>query len=301
MARAKGTSAVEADTLASDWKIARQFLGTYSESTRNHYAMVIDQWFSWCAGRGFLPSAVTRVDIEEWARELEEVGGLMASTIAGKLTVLSQMYKFAVRAGYMKGSPAQYVTRPIVPSGSSTSRLTHQEVQSLLKVAKESDMQDHAVVCLLLLNGLGVSELCSLNIEDVGEDDGFRTIEVMRTKSHERETLALAPRTSLAVEQTTYGRTSGPLFMLRGDKPIDRRGVDRIVKRLAKKAGIDKRISPQALRHTYVNLALDAGVSVRSIRQSIGTKHDRSIKYHDANRRNLAQDPTHMVSAFVEA
>src|SRR5437764_14892084 len=116
----------------------------------------------------------------------------------------------------------------------------------------------------------------------------------MREKSHEPAVVPLAPRTSWAVEQCLYGRKSGPLFMLRGEVAMDRRGVDRIVKRLAKQAGITKRVSPHSLRHTFITLALDAGVNIRNVQNSVGHADARMVAYYDRNKASLSQNAKHM-------
>jgi len=216
------------------------------------------------------------------------------------MTAVGQLSNYAVIDGYLPASPCQWIKRPSVPRQSTTNGLTRPELLRVLDLAKASTPQDHAIMCILGLNGLRVGELVAIQIEDVGRAGGYHTIEITREKSHEPAVIPLAPRTSWAVEQTMYGRKAGPLFMLRGELPMDRRGVDRIVKRLAKEAGITKRISPHSLRHTFITLALDAGVNVRNVRNSVGHSDDRMVAYYDRNRESLTLNATHMVSAFVE-
>lgn len=280
--------------------IAAGFLASYREPTRSHYGMVVDQWFQWCYGKGIAPMDAQRPHFELWMREMEEVKGLKPSTVNGKMVAVGQFYKYAVLDGYLPASPCQWVKRPPVPRMSTTNGLTRPELLKVLDLAKQSCPQDHAVMCILGLNGLRVGELCAIRIEDIGRAGGYHTITIVREKSNDGAVIPLAPRTSWAVEQTMWGRTSGPLFMQRGEVPMDRRGVDRIVKRLTKQAGITKRVSPHSLRHTFITLALDAGVSVRNVRNSVGHVDDRMVAYYDRNRESLTLNATHMVSAFVE-
>lgn len=280
--------------------VAAGFLASHKEPTRSHYAMVTRQWFAWCREQGIAPMDAQRPHIELWMREMEEVKGLKPSTVNGKMVAVGQFYKYAVMDGYLPSSPAQWVKRPSVPRQSTTNGLTRPELLKVLDLAKASGPQDHAIMCILGLNGLRVGELCAIQIEDLGREGGYHTVKVVREKSHEPAVIPLSPRTSWAVEQTMWGRKSGPLFMMHGEIPMDRRGVDRVVKRLAKKAGIDKRISPHSLRHTFITLALDAGVSVRNVRNSVGHADDRMVAYYDRNRESLTLNATHMVSAFVE-
>lgn len=171
----------------------------------------------------------------------------------------------------------------------------------MLELAKQSSAQDHAIMCVLGYNGLRVGELCAIQVDDIGMMGGYLTIKLVREKSHEVAVVPLAPVTSQAVQKVMYGRTSGPLFRLRGEVPMDRRGVDRIVKRLCKKAGITKRVSPHSLRHTFITLSLDAGAAVRDVQNSVGHADMRMVSYYDRNKTSLARNSTHLVSAWVEA
>ena len=63
-------------------------------------------------------------------------------------------------------------------------------------------------------------------------------------------------------------RVEGPILLNRdGDRRLDRHAATRIVKRLARRAGIDKSISPHSLRHSFITAALDAGVALRDVSQ----------------------------------
>jgi integrase/recombinase XerD len=60
-------------------------------------------------------------------------------------------------------------------------------------------------------------------------------------------------------------RISGPIFLGANGARMDRYAADRTVKRLARRAGISKRISPHSLRHSFITAALDAGVPLRDV------------------------------------
>lgn len=280
--------------------IVAGFLASYREPTRGHYAMVLKQWLAWCHAQGFDATQAKRAHIELWARHLEEERGLMLSTVAGKLTAVCGLYKYAHMDGYLPENPARWVKRPIVSQISTTEGLTRSELLAILDLAQHTDPQDHAIVCILGLNGLRVGELCSLRVENVRRQGSYNSLTFKREKNPDLAVVPLSPRTSHAVEQITHGRHSGPLFMLRGEKPIDRRGVDRIVKRLARNVGITKRMHPHCFRHTFITLALDAGVSERNIQNSVGHRDPRQVTRYDRNRDDLSRNATHMVSAYVE-
>jgi integrase/recombinase XerD len=286
--------------------VALGFLARYRNPTRDGYAMSIRQWFQFCYDHQVEPMKAQRADIEMWIRKLDEIDGLKNSTMAGKLNAVCGMYRFAVRDGYLPASPAEYVRRPTVPRYSTTQGMTRSELLRVLDLAKASGPRDHALACILGLNGLRIGEVCSLNVQDVGRSGGYHTVKFVREKSNRQEAeIPLSPRTSHAVEQCMWGRTNGPLFLMRGlngaePQRIDRRAADRVVKRLVKAAGITKRITPHSFRHTFVTLSLDAGVSVRDVQNSCGHADPRMVAFYDRNKDSLPRHATHFVSAFVE-
>ena len=287
--------------LTPDEIVAARFLSRYREPTRSGYAMSLRAWFKWCREKGLQPMLVERAHIELWARELEEVRGNKMSTICGKLNAVCGMYKYAQRDRFLEHNPAEWVERPTVPRYSSTESLSRSEMLALLDLGQQSGPRDHALVCILGLNGLRVGEAVSLDIEDLGMRQSYRTIKFKREKkSGEVAEMPLSPRTSHAIDQAIYGRTSGPIFLIRGQIRMDRRGADRVVKRLCKDAGITKRITPHSFRHSFITLSLDAGVSQRDIQNSVGHADPRMIAYYDRNKNSLPRHATHYVSAYIE-
>jgi integrase/recombinase XerD len=257
------------------------FIARYSNAkSREHATMIIDQWYGYCFEHGLDPVDARRAHIEVWLRHLETERGLMASTVAGKLSAVRGLYKFALMDGYITEDPARWVQSPKVPTESSTEGLNRTEGFSLMEAAALSDPLDHAVICVLLLNGLRVGEMCSLQIEDITREGGYVVLNFWREKNVKKAHVPLMPRTSHAVDLILNGRTTGPLFLLRNEKPMDRRGADRIVKRIAKQAGITKRMHPHVLRHSFITNSMKAGASLRDVMNSVGHSSPRTTMVH---------------------
>jgi site-specific recombinase XerD len=165
-------------------------------STANRHArttrMIIEQWYRWCERNHLQPMQAQRVHFELWMRELDEVDHLKPSTINGKIGCVSQLYRHAVIDGYLPGSPCQWIKRPSVPRKSTTNGLTRPEFLAVLDLARDTSVQDHAICCILGLNGLRVGELCAIRIEDIGRDAGYHTIKIVRLKSREEAVIPLA-------------------------------------------------------------------------------------------------------------
>lgn len=147
---------------------ALAFLARYRvEQTRAAYTISLRQWFEWCEGHAIDPLEATRAQIEVFARELEVTGRTLA-TVASKLNALAGFYRYAVIDGILERDPMVNVRRPRVERISSTQGLTRTEFADVLRTVEAMTPRDHALVCLLGLNGLRVSEACSLSIDDLG-------------------------------------------------------------------------------------------------------------------------------------
>jgi integrase/recombinase XerD len=158
--------------------------------------------------------------------------------------------------------------------------------------------REHALVCLLALNGLRVSEVCGADIDDLGHERGHAVLAVTR-KRGKKALAALAPRTTVAVAAAIGDRLEGPLLLDQAGARLDRHDAARIIRRLAHAVGNTKRISPHSLRHSFVTLALDAGVTLRDVQDAAGHADPRTTRRYDHARNNLDRHPTYRLAAFL--
>jgi integrase len=151
----------------------------------------------------------------------------------------------------------------------------------------------------LALNGLRISEALGADINDLDQNRGHRTLFVRR-KGGKTATIPLAPRTARALDLYIDERVDGPIFMNHDmTKRLDRHAATRIVERLAKAAGIDKRISPHSLRHSFITAALDAGVPLRDVQEAASHADPRTTMRYDRGRGSLDRHATYIVATFV--
>jgi integrase/recombinase XerD len=122
------------------------------------------------------------------------------------------------------------------------------------------------LVSLLALSGLRVSEALGADIDALGLERGHRTLTVSR-KGGKVVTMPLAPRVARVLDLAIGERIEGPIFMDGAGGRLDRHAAGRIVGRVARQAGITKRVGPHTLRHAFITAALDAGVPLRDVQQ----------------------------------
>lgn len=275
------------------------FLARYRvPHTRYVYGIALRQWFEFCDTHFVDPLAAQRAHIEIWARLLEENGNQL-STVAGKLNALAGFYRYTFADGLIDRDPMVHVRRPQIQRESTTNGLTRTELADMLNLAESTSHQDNALLCVLGLNGLRVSEATGIDLEHFGRHRGQTTVQILR-KGNKRQIVPFAYRTAWAVEQLIGDRTIGPLFLTREGNRLDRKAAGRIVKRIALACGITRRIHPHSLRHTFVTLARDAGVSDRDIIASTGHSDGRMVEYYDRGRDKIERNATNAVASFVE-
>jgi len=225
------------------------FIASYSsEATRRTYTTQLRLWMGWCADHHLDPLVdIRRPHVELYARELE-ARGLAAATVALKLVVLTGFYRYCVEEQLLEHSPAVHVRRPKVSQESTRIGLDRNELGAFLVQAGLSGGNDHVLACLLGLNALRVSEACGADLDDLAVANGHRTVRIIG-KGGQPALIPLAPRTARAIDAAVGERTEGPLMARHDGTRLDRHAAGRIVRRLAKRAGITKPISPHSLRH----------------------------------------------------
>ena len=143
------------------------FLAGYRGLTREAYALDLRQFTTWCRARSLNLFAVRRADIESFARQLEARGRARA-TVTRRLCTIAGFYRYAVEEELLEHSPAAHVRRPRVDYQSHAVALDRNEPGALLAAAGLGPPCEHALISLLALNGLRVSEATGADIEQLG-------------------------------------------------------------------------------------------------------------------------------------
>ncbi len=273
------------------------FLAGYSGLTRDAYALDLRQFLAWCTGHGTHLFGARRADIECFGRDLE-AKGRARSTVSRRLCTVAGFYRYAVEEELLEHSPAVHVRRPRVDYESHATALDRNEVGALLVAAGLGPAPEHALISLLALNGLRVSEATGANIEALGLERGHRTLTILR-KGGKVVTVPLAPRTARAIDLAIGERSEGPLFLGPDGERLDRHGAARIVGRVTRRAGIAKPVGPHTLRHAFITAALDAGVPLRDVQEAASHADPRTTMRYDRARVSLDRHATYVVAAFL--
>ena len=273
------------------------FLAGYGGLTREAYMLDLRQYVAWCAERRIALFGARRADIEAFGRHLEAAGRARA-TISRRLCTIACFYRYAEQEDFIAKSPAVHVRRPKLDYESHATGLDRNEVGAMLVAAGLGGAQDHALLSLLALNGLRVSEATGANIEALGLERGHRTLTILR-KGGKIVIIPLAPRTARAIDLAVGERSEGALFLGGDGERLDRHAAARIVARIARKAGIAKRVGPHTLRHAFITAALDAGVPLRDVQEAASHADPRTTMRYDRARVSLDRHATYIVATFI--
>ena len=112
-------------------------------------------------------------------------------------------------------------------------------------------------------------------------------------------TVPLAPRTARAIDLAVGERCDGPIFVGTDGRRIDRHAAGRIVRRVARRAGIAKRVGPHTLRHAFITAALVAGVPLRDVQEAASHADPRTTMRYDRARVSLDRHATYIVATFL--
>lgn len=290
-----------------------------AEHTRAAYRRDVGGWLGWCRERDLDPLTATFVHVNAYARELESTldarSGRLPSpaTIARKLSGLSSWYGFLFKIDAVASNPVDGADRPrVARDHSATVGLAADEVDALIAAADAdygaARLRNLAVIAVLADLGLRVGELVALDVDDLGHERGHRSIRFVG-KGGARRRRALTPASAAALETYLLHRgategiptdqLTGPLFVTATGARLDRHAVFRLVRRLARAAGIPSwaNLSPHSLRHAFATTARAEGVPLEDVQDAMGHADPRTTRRYDRDRHNLDRDPSYAIWA----
>lgn len=212
-----------------------------------------------------------------WIREQRTAsGGAYAqSTVARTLVAVRGLHKFLVREGLATTDPTATIAGPRARR-SLPKALSQDEMRRLLAAPTGDEpvaLRDRAMLEVLYAAGLRITELVSLDIDDVDLTD--RTVRCTGKGGKDRIVPVGRPARA-AVEawlvrgRPAMGPTDPALFTNRRGGRLTRQGGWKIIKKHAHSAGLAAQVSPHTLRHSFATHFLDGGGDVRVVQELLG-------------------------------
>lgn len=203
--------------------------------------------------------------------------GLGARSRARHLVAIRGLYRFLHQEKILRHNPAKLIDLPKT-SLKLPHVLSRDEIERLLEAPdtnKPLGVRDVAMLELLYAAGLRVSELINLKLQDINLEAGFVRIfgkgskeRIVPIGMHAREKINHYLKTARPMR---LKQMSSPyLFIARAGKPMTRQGFWKLLRRYAILAGLNKKITPHSLRHSFASHLLEGGADLRAVQIMLG-------------------------------
>ncbi len=206
------------------------------------------------------------------------------ATTARKVASAKSFFKFMVDSGRMRENPAQNLPSPQVRKR-ALKFLSPSEYQKLLaeaaKLSTPEAKRDAVMLELLYATGLRISELVSLNIENIELERNCVRIDSKRQVPFDHR-LSLILRNFLRSDRLDllYDESEQALFLNRRGKRLTRQGFWQIIKGYASRAELTGKVTPQTLRHSFARRKLQNGVELSQLQRLLGHAYISSTRIY---------------------
>lgn len=279
-----------------------------SPNTVAAYISDVGKLITWCEEEQRDPVTLTLDDLETFSASLHDLG-IASSSHARILCGVRAFYQYLTIDGYVEQDPSELLESPIqdkhLPDVLSTEEVDM--IINAIDLSKWEGQRNRAIIEVLFSCGLRVSELVTLTLSNIYEEDGFvrilgkgnkeRLVPISGRALHELH-LWYMDRRQMKIKpgEEDY------VFLNRRGAHLTRTMIFIMIKQYAAQAGIRKTISPHTLRHSFATALLEGGASLRviqtllghesigtteiythidmsTLRQEIELHHPRNIKY----------------------
>jgi len=265
-----GTELVEAYLFALN---AERHLSGY---TMRNYRTDLQHLLDWLELRRVAPRAITRAVFREYLGNLAALGAARAS-VTRKVSTIHAFYRHLAHEGLLARDPLEGVSPPR-RERRLPSLLPQEQAVHFIEAAGGDDpasLRDRAILELLYGAGLRVSELAGLDVADLDRDDG--SVRVTGKGNKQRIAVYGRPASKALDRYLADGRPllarrdSTALFLNhRGGDRLSVRSIELLVRRYGARAGIDGRVYPHLLRHSFATHLLDGGADLRIVQELLG-------------------------------
>jgi len=244
-------------------------------NTLSSYLRDVRQFAQWAGEEQLSLTQANQEDVRRYAQHLENKGRSNA-TVVRSIASLKSFYTYLMSIRAVQVNPAKGFT-PSRAERKLPAILSSREVDLLLEQPDPSDAKgcrDKAMLELLYATGIRVSELISLDVQDLNLSAGFLRC---RGRSGERvvplykgAVRAMAAYINEVRPQLLEDPEETALFVNMNGERMSRQGFWKIVKCYQDKAGIHKDITPHTLRHSFAAHLLENGADLKSIQEMLG-------------------------------
>jgi integrase/recombinase XerD len=267
-----------------------------SDNTLQSYNRDITQFERYIEENQIDYTKVEEKQVKEYLEYLQEIGK-KTSTVSRNLASIRSFYQYLVRTKKVLQDPTNNIQAPKIEKR-VPSILTAKEVELLLDQPQDVDLKgirDKAMLEFAYATGMRVTEIISLNLEDVNFEEAYVSC---KTGNKQRNiplgTMSLKALKEYVDEARPYlikDDSIKSLFVNINGKRLTRQGFWKIVKYYKEQAHITKDITPHVLRHSFATHLLQNGADLKAIQTMLGHSDISStqvyMQFQDEGIKNI--------------
>jgi integrase/recombinase XerD len=261
-----------------------------SPNTVAAYRRDLARWRAFCVLKRVDPTAVRPKDVTDYLGRLRSgappsTTSYRPASVARMLVSVRSLYRWLVAEGRLDSDPTAKVGVPKRPRSLPTA-IPVEDVARLIELPPPDRLgrRDRAILETLYGAGVRISELVGLDVDDVDLDRGSvlvragkgsksRLLPLGRSARRAIRDYVSVARPELATKKSkggSGGRSAAALFLNARGGRLSRQGCWKILKGYARVAGLEERVSPHTLRHSFATHMLDAGADIRVVQELLG-------------------------------
>lgn len=238
-----------------------------SRKTTYNYELILSNF------SGFLRkpvSSITTMDIRMYLAMYGE--GKKASTVNTQISALKSFFSWLQNEEYIVKNPMSKIKQTKTPK-----RVRHPLTQKEIELLKQAciNVRESCIIEFFVSTGCRLSETVDVNIEDICWNE--RSLHVIGKGDKERK-VYFSTRAEILLGKYLKNRTdNNPSLFVTSKRPYSRlggRSIEREIKKIAKRAGLEKSIYPHIFRHTYASHNINSGMSLPVLQHLMG--HENS-------------------------
>ena len=261
-----------------DWLVVER---GRAANTIDAYRRDLEQYDAWLAQEGTDLDSATVSDIERFVAG-RAASGAAKSSVARQFSSIRMLHRFMVEEGFRRDDPAGLAEGVSKPAG-IPKPLSEDEVTALIASVsgdEPRDLRDRALLEFLYATGARVSEVCGLNLADLdmeaslvrlfGKGAKERVVPFGSVAHAAIEAWLSSGRVSMEPLRWRKKDDSYAVFLGGRGTRLSRQVAFQVVRDAGQRAGIDREVSPHALRHTCATHLLDHGADLRIVQEMLG-------------------------------
>ena len=267
-----------------------------SNNTLQSYERDLKQYERYLSEQGKEYKEETNEGIKEYITYMQEIGK-KSSTISRGLASIRSFYQYGVKNKDVENDPTEGISSPKIEKR-VPSVLTSSEVALLLDQPKNVDLKgtrDKAMLEFAYATGMRVTEIISLNVEDVHLEEGYVTCKnVGKQRNIPLGSISIKALKEYIDEARPImikDENETALFVNVNGKRLTRQGFWKIVKFYKEQAHITKDITPHVLRHSFATHLLQNGADLKAIQTMLGHSDISStqvyMQFQDSGLKNI--------------